>query len=154
MIEGYQIKKENNEEVLYLNISTNYEFSSDSNTKHNTSLKKEIKKYIKKINFTGKKIVLSVSGIALAFLVAIKNPVNDTLNLVYINNSIIPNNNINYVINKTSDTKKIITIKETMINDEVNNNETNLNKIEEENINSNTTVVEKKEKELNNRREK
>lgn len=49
MIQNYEIKYKNNEEILYLYLDFNTEFSKIKTKKDKLKLKKEIKKYIKKI---------------------------------------------------------------------------------------------------------
>ena len=86
MINGYNIRKINGEEVLCLYLDLSSEFAN-LDSKNNKSLKSDIKKYIKKnkINFKGVKVALIIGG----FLVGtvILNSVNQ------------PNNNFN---NKSS----------------------------------------------------
>lgn len=75
MFKNYQIKNENNEIILYLEIDLNTEFTNIKNFKKNT-INKEIKDYINKknIKFYGKKIVILSAGIILATYV-LKRPI-------------------------------------------------------------------------------
>ena len=63
MINGYNIRKINGEEVLCLYLDLSSEFAN-LDSKKNKSLKKDIKKYIKKnkINFKGVKVALIIGG--------------------------------------------------------------------------------------------
>lgn len=69
MLESFDIKKENGEEVLYCYVTYDYEFGSDffSNLKKN-GIKNQIQDWITKnqIAFHGKKVVIVASGIAIA----------------------------------------------------------------------------------------
>ncbi|MDD5979984.1 MAG: hypothetical protein PUC23_02610 [bacterium] len=78
MIERYEIKNENNEEVLYIDINFNYEFSKIGLFNDIENLLKK-----KKIKFSGKKIVITVSGIALATLLLTKPIMNNSNNIKY-----------------------------------------------------------------------
>ena len=63
MINGYNIRKINGEEVLCLYLDLSSEFAN-LDSKKNKNLKKDIKKYIKKnkINFKGVKVALVIGG--------------------------------------------------------------------------------------------
>ena len=63
MINGYNIRKINGEEVLCLYLDLSSEFAN-LDSKKNKNFKKEIKKYIKKnkINFKGVKVALVIGG--------------------------------------------------------------------------------------------
>ncbi len=149
MIERYEIKKENNEEVLYIEINFNYEFSK-------ISLFKDIEKVLNKnkIKFSGKKIVITVSGIALATLLLTK-PIIDNNNIKnsdykYVSNIILNDYNDNnkiissteYETNKNSTEKNQIKtpIEE---NKDVNNNKINFNTNSNTNSNNKTTTNKK-----------
>ena len=82
MINGYNIRKINGEEVLCLYLDLSSEFANLDSEK-NKSLKKDIKKYIKKnkINFKGVKVALVIGG----FLVG----------TIMLNNKKQPDNNFN-----------------------------------------------------------
>lgn len=96
MFNKYKIIENNQEKTLILYVDFLYEFGLDFN-KHNKhiNMKKEIKKIIKKINFTGEKIALMVGGILLATILVVENPkVEDKLDLIYVADNIIPITNI------------------------------------------------------------
>lgn len=71
MLESFEVKKENGEEVLYCYISYDYEFSKEffSNVKE-TKIGKQVEEWIHKnrIAFHGKKVVVLASGIVIATL--------------------------------------------------------------------------------------
>ena len=83
MIENYNIKHENNEQVLYIYLNYNYEFAG-LNKKY---FLKELKKILnnKYINFKGNKIILIASGIIIG--------------TIFLNNINIKNNNYNSIDN-------------------------------------------------------
>ena len=83
MIENYNIKYENNKEVLYIYLNYNYEFAGSNNK----SFLKELKKILnnKYINFKGNKIILIASGIIIG--------------TIFLNNINIKNNNYNSIDN-------------------------------------------------------
>ena len=64
LIDGYNIKKVNNEEVLYIYLDFNSEFARIDKI-NNTKIKNNIKKYIKNnnINFKGTLVALVVGGV-------------------------------------------------------------------------------------------
>lgn len=70
MIDNYDIKSINGEEVLVLHLNFNYEFSSFNTKQEKHTFLEEVKEYLfdKKIDFKGTKIVLVIGGIALATL--------------------------------------------------------------------------------------
>ena len=88
MINGYNIRKINGEEVLCLYLDLSSEFAN-LDSKKNKNLKNEIKKYIKKnkINFKGVKVALVIGGflVGTVMLNNIKQPDNNFNN----NNSIV-----------------------------------------------------------------
>ena len=88
MINGYNIRKINGEEVLCLYLDLSSEFAN-LDSKKNKNLKKEIKKYIKKnkINFKGVKVALVIGGFLVGTIMLnnIKQPDNNFNN----NNSIV-----------------------------------------------------------------
>lgn len=65
MITGHKIINQNNQNVLFLYLDFNYEFSKIG---ENKSFFKTIKDYIKKINFKDTKIILVASGIIIGTL--------------------------------------------------------------------------------------
>ena len=143
MIQNYIIKRENDEEVLYLYLSYNYEFGSFNNGK---KFLKQLKDFLnnKIIDFKGKKIVLIVGGI--------------TIGTIFINNINsksynIPNtsNDINYVseviLNNFTDDERDLKININdntirIIDDETNNNNTNETYNDDILIKSNNNYVE------------
>lgn len=64
MIDTYQIKKINGEEVLYIYLDFNYEFGTFGFNKHKDNIKKIVTNFIKdsKIAFTGTLVTLVVGG--------------------------------------------------------------------------------------------
>lgn len=130
LINNYEIKKINGENVLILHFNYNYEFGS-FNKNNNNNILKQVKKYIndKKILFSGTKIVLMVTGIVVGTL--------------FVNNNLKDNNVLDY-----NYVDKVI-LNDYSFNDNeiVNNNELIINLEEKEstdkiieNNNSNTMV--------------
>lgn len=72
MIEKWKIVEKKNEQVLYLYLNTNYEFSHEFF--HNEKFKDEIDKFIKKIHFDGHKIYIMSASLALATILLTNNP--------------------------------------------------------------------------------
>lgn len=68
MIQSYEIRKENNEEVLILHLNFSYEFGNLWKKSKKQTIKEIISEYIKqmKIDFHGGKILLVVGGVSLA----------------------------------------------------------------------------------------
>jgi len=150
MIEKYEIKYENNEEILYVELNFNYEFSK-------IELFDDIGNYLKKkkINFLGKKIVITVSGIALATLLLSKPVINSNNNISYPDYKYVSSiilNNYNDIFDNNSSTKYDINVGEDVkknqeIKNEVketnNNKESETNKVVISNVNKVTTNKEK-----------
>lgn len=92
MIEGYQIKNIDNEEVLYIYLNYSYEFGNLENNIF-TNLKNNIKKYLAKlkIKFNGTKILLIVGGVTLGaiYLSPIDKVEINKLNIEYTSSSIV-----------------------------------------------------------------
>lgn len=88
MINGYNIRKINGEEVLCLYLDLSSEFANLDSEK-NKSLKKDIKKYIKKnkINFKGVKVALVIGGFLVGTIML--NNIKQTDNNFNNNNSIV-----------------------------------------------------------------
>lgn len=90
MIDKYDIKQVNGEDVLILHLNFNYEFGSYNLKKERHTFLEEVKEYLfhKKIDFKGTKIVLVLGGVALATLMLpieerkIEGPVYHTSELV------------------------------------------------------------------------
>lgn len=97
MINSYQIKFSNDEEILILYLDYNYEFGIDfKNFNKYSNMKKQVKDYIKKHNilFNGSKVALSIGGVILAILLVIENSNTNDIEFVYVNNDIIPNKQV------------------------------------------------------------
>ncbi len=88
MINGYNIRKINGEEVLCLYLDLSSEFAN-LDSKKNKNLKKDIKKYIKKnkINFKGVKVALIIGGFLVGTVML--NNVNQSDNNFNNNNGIV-----------------------------------------------------------------
>ena len=153
MFTNYKILDNNGEKILILYIDYNYEFGIDFNIKHKYSnMKKKINSFIKnnKIKFDGEKIALSIGGIVLAVLLIVENPSNyksSELDFVYLNDSILPQNNYSYVIKKDELSTEIVdnTIKE---DNKIVNNDKKVEvkqEIKEEKKDTNNKVAEKVE---------
>lgn len=158
MINGYNIRKINGEEVLCLYLDLSSEFA-DLDSKKNKNLKKEIKKYIKKnkINFKGVKVALVIGGFLVGTIMLnnIKQPDNNFNN----NNSIVAimneehdditsNNTLQEDENKEED----VVVQDSDVNVE-NNAANQINKEEVKNYNnvvkkSNNKVEVKKEEDI------
>ena len=88
----YNYRIVNDEKTLILYVDYLFEFGIDFNKRNkNINMKDEIKKIIKKINFTGEKVAIMVGGILLATILIVENPkVQDKLDLVYVSDNIFP----------------------------------------------------------------
>ena len=131
MISNYEIKNNNNEEILYIYLDFNTEFAKIKNKKKRLKLKKEIKDYIKKnnINFKGTTVAIIVGGIMIGTIMLNKPKYNNTYSL-----------NDNYTISL---------INKDML---INNLETEINtkdSIKDKDSNQNTNKTEIKTKEEN-----
>ena len=94
MFEDYKVINKNNEKALVLYVDFNTEFGLDNLLHHKySSMKKEIKKIIKKINFNGEKVAISMGGLVLATMLIVKNPTTNKLNL-YVDNNVVPKTEI------------------------------------------------------------
>ena len=162
MIESYNIKFENNEEVLYIYLNYNYEFASFN--KNDKSFFKELKKIInnKFLNFKGHKIVLIASGIIIGTIflnninINTNNNYNNIDNNKYVQTLIL--NDFNgydkYIINTDTDkniNNELLNNNKTQINEKIttnnikiNNNKTNNNQ-ENNNITTNSTNTQNQE---------
>lgn len=93
MIERYQIKTFDEEEVLYLYLDYSYEFGDFFSNKNISNIKEKIKEYITKmkINFKGSKILLVVGGISLTTIFLTPMDISDIelSRINYISNSIV-----------------------------------------------------------------
>ena len=74
LINGYRIKKVNNEDILYIYLDYNSEFAR-LDKKNTKTIKSNIKKYIKsnKIDFKGSVVALVVGGV-LVGTIALNQP--------------------------------------------------------------------------------
>lgn len=148
MFNNYKIVEKNGEKILILYIDSFYEFGIDfRKTNNNSNMKNEIKKIIRKINFTGEKIALMLGGIMLATILVFENPkISNNLDLVYVTDNILS-------INQVQDNKKESkTIENNKIEDTiVLENVTKDKKVEEKNEKTieknveNMNVIEKEE---------
>lgn len=149
MINGYNIRKINGEEVLCLYLDLSSEFAN-LDSKKNKSLKKDIKKYIKKnkINFKGVKVALIIGGFLVGTVMLNNvnqsdNNFNNENNIVAIMNeeheNIIDSNTLQEDENKEED----VVVQDSDVN--VENNTTN--QINKEDIKNHNNVV----KESNNK---
>lgn len=138
MIEKYIIKKEDNEEVLYLYLNYNYEFSKID----------FINTIKKKINFKGLKIVLIVGGVAFSTILLNKPIENININDLYVNSVIFKNfdNKLNEIEYKVDDNNILKKSENTKQNNKINEKENikqnkTVNKIDsKENVKQNKTV--------------
>ena len=119
MIERYQIKNVDDEEVLYIYLNYSYEFGNFENNFF-TNLKDNIKKYLAKlkVKFNGNKIMLIVGGILVAsiYLSPIDKVEINKLNIEYTSSSIVEKiTNTNEINNNKG------TLEYEIINEIVNN---------------------------------
>jgi len=141
MFYNHKIEIENNEETLYLYVDFNYEFGSFKKNKNRVI--DEIKTYLSrvKVNFTGKKICLVISGIVIGTIL-LTTPINNIKSEITEDNT----SKYQYVVVSHELTKDII-LKEKMeieekiekIVDEIDN------KKEEIIANANNKIEQKKE---------
>ena len=150
MINGYNIRKINGEEVLCLYLDLSSEFAN-LDSKKNKNLKKEIKKYINKnkINFKGVKVALIIGGffVGTVMLNSIKQPddnFNNKNSIVAIMNEehddIIDNNTLQE--DETNEENIVLQDSDDNVDNKVNNVDNNTtNQINKEEINSNNNNV-------------
>ena len=156
MINGYNIRKINGEEVLCLYLDLSSEFAN-LDSKKNKSLKKNIKKYIKKnkINFKGVKVALIIGGFLVGTVMLNNvnqsdNNFNNKNNIVAIMNeeheNTIDNNTLQEDENKEEDV--VVQDSDVNVDNKVNNVENNItNQINKEEIkNNNNNVVKENNK--------
>lgn len=156
MINGYNIRKINGEEVLCLYLDLSSEFAN-LDSKKNKSLKKNIKKYIKKnkINFKGVKIALIIGGFLVGTVML--NNVNQPDNNFYNKNNIVAimneeheNKIDNNTLQEDEDKEEDVVVQDSDVNvdNKVNNVENNTtNQINKEKVRNKDNVV----KESNNK---
>lgn len=147
MIDRYIIKHEDNNEILYLFLSYDYEFASFNGKSFFKDLKKILSNKI--INFKGNKIVLVVSGIIIGSIflnnIDYKDYSNNIDNYKYINQVVLNdfNNENEFVINLNNmnnnliDNKDINTNKDNYIEDNNNNNNNIIDNKQQDNVNKN-----------------
>ena len=141
MITGHKIINQNNQNVLFLYLDFNYEFSKIG---ENKSFFKTIKDYIKKINFKDTKIILVASGIIIGTLLISPQNLNNGIvknNYDYVNKIIIHDNYNEQLIDYEIDVSKDII--ETNNEKKVNETQTKVIKKNEEIINKIDKVIEK-----------
>lgn len=133
MINSYEIKMKNNEQVLYLYLDFNYEFADFNFRKQNEKFQNMIKKFIKdrKIAFTGTAVALIVGGILIGRVYLDKDVSNVKINESVIEELIPSENNLNIEENQL----------EEIINNVNANEQENVNEID----NSSKTIENKKE---------
>ena len=149
MINGYNIRKINGEEILCLYLDLSSEFAN-LDSKKNKNLKSEIKKYIKKnkINFKGVKVALVIGGflVGTVMLNNIKQPDNSFNNnsIVAIMNEEHDNITSNNTLQEDETKEENVVLQDSDVNvdDKVNNVDNNTtNQINKEEINSNNNNV-------------
>lgn len=156
MINGYNIRKINGEEVLCLYLDLSSEFAN-LDSKKNKSLKKDIKKYIKKnkINFKGVKVAYVIGGflVGTVMLNNIKQPddnFNNNNSIVAIMNEEHKNIIDSNTLQEDEDKEEVVVVQDSDVNvdNKVNNVENNTtNQINKEEIKNKDNVV----KENNNK---
>ena len=86
MLEKYKITKENNEEILYLYLNTNYEFANELT---NNELTKKANNYLQthNIKFNGNKIVFVINNIKTKIITVNKNKTYLNTHLIKLKNN-------------------------------------------------------------------
>ena len=150
MINGYNLRNINGEEVLCLYLDLSSEFAN-LDPKKNRNIKKNIEKYIKKnkINFKGVKVALVIGGFLVGTIMLnnIKQPDNNFNNnnsIVAIMNeehdNIIDNNTFHE--DETKEENVVLQDSDDNIDNKVNNVENNtINQINKEDIKNYNNVV-------------
>ena len=156
MINGYNIRKINGEEVLCLYLDLSSEFAN-LDSKKNKPLKKDIKKYIKKnkITFKGVKVALIIGGFLVGTVMLNNvnqsdNNFNNKNNIVAIMNEEHENKIDNNTLQEDEDKEEDVVVQDSDVNvdNKVNNVENNTtNQINKEEIKNKDNVV----KENNNK---
>lgn len=154
MIYKYEIRKDDNEDVLYLYCDMNFEFSSNLGNR-NKSFKKQIIEYINnmKIKFKGTKVILMIGSIAVG-MVLLNTGCNNSSNndvdskIVYVENIYGLDQKENKVTTEEIETNEAEVKEEVNEIKEKNNNDTKVTTSESnqksENISQNKSTVENK----------
>ena len=140
VIENYEIKNINGEEILFLYFNFNYEFSSFNKMK-NKSIKENIKDYLKKnkINYKGTIISIVVGGVLIGNLVLNKPVVNNKFD--FYKPSIIDVDKLLYVPEINIIEEKVINEEDNLINNNINNSNDKIeNNNKQNNISSNSST--------------
>lgn len=132
MIEKCIIEKINDEEIMFVYLNFDYEFSRNFNSK---SVKSEINKTIKQQGFKGKKVLFVVSGIIIGSLLLNNKPLSNSYDYDYINSTIINKN----AIVETIDDSDINISNSAESNTIDYENKTEISENIDENINSNVS---------------
>ncbi len=149
MINGYNIRKINGEEILCLYLDLSSEFAN-LDSKKNKNLKSEIKKYIKKnkINFKGVKVALVIGGflVGTVMLNNIKQPDNSFNNnsIVAIMNEVHDNITSNNTLQEDETKEENVVLQDSDVNvdDKVNNVDNNtISQINKEEVKNRDNVV-------------
>ena len=155
LINGYDIKKVNNEEVLYLYMDFDSEFAK-LDKKNNKDIKKDIKDYINRnnINFKGSVVALVVGGVMVGTITFNKPKVNYN-NIVDSNKivAIINENNIDSNIENVEEeitTLETEEIKEDIVEEDIKNNSNNTTNNKTNTINKTNTNNSKQSETSNN----
>ncbi|MDD3452984.1 MAG: stage II sporulation protein D [Bacilli bacterium] len=139
MIEKYKIKKINDEDILFIYLDYNYEFSKIGNDNKSQKILDQIKNTLHNIKFNGQKIVVMVGAIAIAVLLFngndFKGSIVEEKNTTHLTSGILTS--IDYSDNLIIDTSKENYIIETQ---NINIPVDNLNQIEIKEKNDNYSV--------------
>lgn len=138
MINNYEIKRENNEEILYLYFDFNLEFAKIKGKNKKQKINEIIKEYIKenKIKFNGKKVAIIAGGLLIGTLI-INKPVQNQENILpqtkivsVINQDEIDDNINQIVLSNKEENIKVKESENTSINNSTNTTKTNEKKDE------------------------
>ena len=136
LIKGYKIKKENNKEVLYIELEFNYEFAKFSKT-DKKDIKKEIKDFLTKNNIVFKGMIVLTS---LGFVIGRIDSKSLDSNKTYFNKNILENVSEIYI---SDDDNMLLSLDE----DKEENKENNTVKLESEKERVDELLKENEEKE-------
>lgn len=159
MINHYEIKKNNNEEILILYLDIDEEFGLDFiNNSNNKKFKYQLKKIIDTEKFSGKKIILVVGGLIIGSLLFLGNMTNqDNLaNYVFVDHGIVAYSNIektpvedtnkeDKIEDASKDIIEIVEVDTNKKEDKVNENKTENNNINEDKQTNNNQNITNKE---------